>query len=272
MALRHYTLIHYENENARELLENSRRNIIPLEQIIKPKWPAPKQIHAFSTTRLGGFSADPYDSFNLGMHCGDDPQQVLANRQRLLKHYPLPAEPCWLKQEHGNQLIELGKTLNMTADAAIAREKNLICTILTADCLPIFICNRAGTEVAALHGGWRSLAAGIIENTVRALHSKNIELLVWLGPAIGPQAFIVGDEVREGFLKLDPAHTKAFQAADPHKWHADLYQIAKLQFQNLGITHLYGGQFCTHSDSKRFFSHRRQHPTGRMGHFIWIEE
>ncbi len=238
-------------------------------QTIKPDWPAPAKVHALVTTRAGGVSLPPYDSLNLGDHVGDEPAAVAENRRRL--RALLPAEPAWLKQVHGTTVaLADGLAQPVEADAAAAFESGTVCAVLTADCLPVLFCDRRGSRVAAAHAGWRGLAAGVLEASVAALDCEPAEILAWLGPAIGPQAFEVGEEVREAFVRDLPAATAAFLPGQPGKWLADIYQLARLRLARAGVSQVYGGGLCTHADAERFYSYRRDKATGRMATLIWL--
>ena len=240
-------------------------------ELIKPDWPAPAAIHAFTTTRKGGFSTGPYTSFNLGEHCGDNPAHVEQNR-RLLRAL-LPSDPRWLRQVHGRRVIPWGENTEIEpeADAIVSGHTKQVCAVLTADCLPVLFCNRAGNEVAAAHAGWRGLAAGVLENTVAAMHSPPGELMAWLGPAIGPAAFEVGAEVYAAFTNLNPENAIAFK---PHndRWLADLYHLARLALAKAGVTQVFGGHHCTFEEQERFFSYRRDGRTGREVTVIWFAQ
>lgn len=238
-------------------------------ECIVPQWPAPQSVRALQTTRLGGVSRPPYDSLNLGTHVGDDPLAVAANRNRLSAL--VPGEPVWLEQVHGIR-VEQADVVGCapTADACVSRRPRGVCVVMTADCLPVLLCDKAGTVVAAAHAGWRGLADGVIESTVQAMQAAPADLMAWLGPAIGPQAFEVGPEVRTAFVAHDPAAAAAFLPHDG-KFLADLYQLARQRLAGLGVTGVYGGDLCTYSDPQRFFSYRRDGRTGRMASMIWLE-
>jgi len=237
--------------------------------LITPDWPAPANVKALQTTRQGGVSMGVYASLNLGDHVKDNPQHVAANRQ-LLSAY-LPSEPVWLSQVHGVRVIDAALSSCLeSADASVATRKQVVCVTMTADCLPVLLCDHAGTVVAAVHAGWRSLCDGVIEATVAAMPVPADQLMAWLGPAIGPEAFEVGSEVRAQFMAKDAQAESAFKAKDD-KWLGDLYTIARQRLQRLGVTQVYGGGHCTFSESETFFSFRRDGDTGRMGSFIWLE-
>jgi YfiH family protein len=242
-------------------------------QIITPDWPAPATVRAAVTTRIGGVSHAPYDTFNLATHVGDDPAAVRENRKRLHASLVLPAEPVWLKQVHGVAVVDAAQGgAEPEADGAFAAQPGAVCAVLTADCLPVLLCNRAGTKVAALHAGWRGLAGGVIEAGVEALSVPGGELLAWLGPAIGPEAFEVGPEVRTAFIQHDAQAAQAFCVARAGKYLADICLLARLRLQRLGVTAVYGGGFCTVAERARFFSYRRDGATGRMASLIWLAD
>jgi hypothetical protein len=242
--------------------------------MIQPDWPAPANVHGFMTTREGGASTGPWASFNLGDHVGDDPAQVATNRACLREL--LPAEPAWLRQVHSARVVEIGPGYddNPEADASFTREPGRVCAVLTADCLPVLFCDRAGTLVAAAHAGWRGLADGILESTVLAMQADPAELLVWLGAAIGPDAFEVGDDVRQAFVA---GHAEAAAAFVPHpatgagKWLADIYELARIRLRRAGVAAVYGGGHCTFGEPDSFFSYRRDGVTGRLASLIWLE-
>lgn len=241
------------------------------EHLIIPDWPAAARVRAASTTRLGGISSPPYHSLNLAEHVGDDPAHVAENRRRLAAAVGYPAEPAWLEQVHGNEVVA-AETVRapVAADAAWTRALGQPCVVMTADCLPVLLCDRAGTVVAAAHAGWRGLASGVIAATVARLNVPPTELLAWLGPAIGPDAFEVGEEVRAAFLALDAGNAGCFQPSPAGRWLADIYELARRQLRALGVSAVYGGDYCTFSDSERFFSYRRENRTGRMASLIWL--
>lgn len=238
---------------------------------IVPDWPAPPNVRAFATTRAGGVSEGEYGSLNLGMSSGDDPERVTRNRAVLRGH--LPEMPEWLVQRHGVDVVRFGASRPAepsVADGAVSSERGRVCAVLTADCMQLLLCDDAGTQVGAVHAGWRGLAAGVAESGVRALGVDPARVIAWMGPTIGPAAFEVGPEVREAFLAADPAAAQAFAPYNPGKYLADLYVLARLRLQRAGVTRIHGGGFCTYTDRDRFFSYRREKKSGRMGAFIWL--
>lgn len=262
-------------------------------ELIFPEWPAAQNVRALVTTRQSGVSRSPWASFNLATHVGDDATAVAANRAAL--RGLLPAEPRWLEQVHGTRCVDAAHVvLPVAADASFATQAGVVCTVMTADCLPVFFCNRAGTVVAAAHAGWRGLLAGVLENTLAAMNCTPDQVIAWLGPAIGPAAFEVGAEVRDAFLAHDAACGHAFalngqktgHSPDPllggygsaqlrsstvgqETWLCDLYALARQRLQQAGIVAVYGGGLCTFSDRARFYSYRRDGTTGRMASLIW---
>lgn len=240
------------------------------EHLLVPDWPAPPNVRALQTTRLGGVSAAPYDSLNLGSHVGDDPLAV--ERNRILLNKLLPTEPVWLEQLHGTLVADAGRgSCQPQADACIARRRAAVCVVMTADCLPILLCDAQGSVAGAVHAGWKGLASGVIEATVLAMGVAPQSLMAWLGPAISQEAFEVGDEVRAAFIDVLPQAAPAFVSGQPGKWFADIYALARLHLNTLGVTQVYGGHHCTYRERERFFSYRRDGATGRMGTFIWLE-
>ncbi|HEY0663732.1 MAG TPA: peptidoglycan editing factor PgeF [Thiobacillaceae bacterium] len=237
--------------------------------MITPEWPAPAGVKSLMTTREGGVSGPPWSSFNLGDHVGDDPASVAANRARL--HQILPAEPGWLKQVHSARVVELGRGADLDADASFTRERGQVCAVLTADCLPVLFCDRAGSVVAAAHAGWRGLAGGVLEATVAAMQAPPGEVLAWMGAAIGPAAFEVGEEVRETFVRQHAEAAAAFvPRSEPGKWLADIYRLARIRLDSMGVHAVYGGGRCTFSEAETFYSYRRDGVTGRMASLIWL--
>jgi YfiH family protein len=244
---------------------------MPEEQFITPDWPAPSNVRAAVTTRIGGQSRAPYDSFNLASHVGDDTRAVAANRELLRERLGLPSDPVWLRQVHGVTVVNAASAHGEPeADGALAVTAGTVCAVLTADCLPVLLCDTHGTRVAALHAGWRGLAAGILEEGIKALGPPGDRLMAWLGPAIGPDVFEVGGEVRSAFVAHDPAASAAFRPRTNGKYLADLYRLARLRLAALGVGQIHGGEFCTYSDRERFYSFRRDGATGRMAALIWL--
>jgi YfiH family protein len=236
-----------------------------------PQWSAPAQVHAVSTTRLGGSSNSPYASFNLGDHVGDAPDTVGANRALLRDALMLPAEPLWLKQVHGIDVVDAAAAAaGAVADASHTRKRDIVLAVLTADCLPVFLCDRDGTAVGLAHAGWRGLAAGVIESTVRAMRMPADRLLAHLGPAIGAQVYEVGDDVRRAFIDQDAQCAEAFRANGPGHWFVDMAELARRRLRALGVTEITGGDRCTYRESDMFFSYRRDGVTGRMASLLWI--
>lgn len=235
---------------------------------IHPDWPAPENVRALMTTRTGGVSNAPWASLNLGDHVNDDPAHVAANRARLRAH--LPEEPGWLRQVHSARVVEAGTDPDPQADACFSRTPGRVCAVLTADCLPVLFCDRAGSVVAAAHAGWRGLAGGVLEATMAAMAVPPGDILAWMGAAIGPQAFEVGDDVRDAFMAQHPDTAATFvpQGA-PGKWLADIYALARIRLAHAGVHVVTGGGRCTFSEADTFFSYRRDGVTGRMASAIW---
>lgn len=243
---------------------------MPLD-LIRPDWPAPRNVHALSTTRAGGVSPGPYASLNLGEHVGDDPQAVAANRAQL-QHSLGRAMPRWLQQVHGVRVAQDGDVTHAPADAAVTSRHDVACSIMTADCLPVIFCDRAGAKVGAAHAGWRGLSAGVLEATLRSMGAAPEDVLAWMGPAIGPEAYEVGDEVRQTFVAHSAEAAGAFVPGKaPGKWWCDLYMLARQRLEAAGVESIYGGGFCTFTDKERFFSFRRDGQCGRMATLIWLE-
>ena len=239
---------------------------------IIPDWPAPSSVHAVITTRTGGYSQAPYNSLNLAEHVDDDPVVVAKNRSLLRERLLLPSEPMWLQQVHGCVVVEsAGGEDDNCADASSTTVSGKVCVVMTADCLPLLLCNRSGTRVAAVHAGWRGLADGVIEAAMAKFSEPGEELLAWLGPAIGPKEFEVGAEVRERFIEENPADEAAFMAKGSDKWLADIYALARTRLQSENCGYIGGGDYCTVTEYERFFSYRRDGITGRMAALIWIE-
>ena len=241
---------------------------------IYPDWQAPKNIKALTTVRTGGVSLPPFDSFNLGDHVCDDPKAVQQNRSLLVDKFDLPHQPFFLIQTHSTKVIELPFTgSNVEADAVYTQQANQVCLVMTADCLPVLFFNKEGTEVAAAHAGWRGLCDGILEETVAKFKCPTSDIIAWLGPAIGPTAFQVGEEIIEQFCAFDSNAKLAFRPdlTTSGKFLGNLYQLATQRLNRRGITEISGGGHCTYTEQDKFFSYRRDKQTGRMASLIWIE-
>ncbi len=240
-----------------------------MTELVLPDWPAPANVRAFSTTRNGGFSTGPWDSLNLGEHCGDDPELVRKNHQLL--RTLLPSEPRWLRQVHGVHVLDLDIQGEQAAeaDACTSAVAGQVCAVLTADCLPVLFCNATGTRIAAAHAGWRGLAGGVLEATVAAMECRPAEVLAWLGPAIGADTFEVGEDVFTAFTQTRPENAVAFKRHGD-RWLADLYLLARLVLNKVGVDQAWGGQHCTFTEQDKFFSYRRDGNTGRMASVIWL--
>ncbi|MEE4143337.1 MAG: peptidoglycan editing factor PgeF [Halieaceae bacterium] len=245
---------------------------------IRPDWPAPANVIALTTLRRGGESLPPFSSFNLAAHVGDDDAAVQANRVKLARLLPAGSRVQWLTQVHGTDVANAAAACEgVVADASWSRSPGCACAVLTADCLPVLFCSRAGDAVAAAHAGWRGLLGGVLEHTVLAMGLEPGQIMAWLGPAIGPAAFEVGPEVRAAFLGAAPPRQQAntdacfvASAARPDHYLADLYALARLRLADLGLGGVFGGGFCTFSDDDRFFSYRRDGRTGRMASLILL--
>lgn len=238
--------------------------------LLLPDWPAASRVRSCITTRAGGVSEAPFDTFNLGDHVDDQSQAVAENRRRLGSE--LGCVPAWLQQVHGVQVVEADPLKVLEADASWTATSGVACLVLTADCLPVLFCDRGATRVAAAHAGWRGLAAGVLEETVRTLALPGDQLLAWLGPAIGPQAFEVGPEVREAFLDVHAQAAVAFvPSPNSGRYMADIYQLARIRLAACGVTAVYGGGGCTFTDP-RFYSYRRTPRTGRFASLIWLTD
>ncbi|AQW70017.1 peptidoglycan editing factor PgeF [Pseudomonas parafulva] len=238
------------------------------QSLLTPDWPAPASVRACVTTRQGGVSLPPFDTFNLGDHVGDDPAAVAQNRLRLSGEFDI--QPAWLKQVHGLAVVNADPSRVVEADASWTDRPGIACTVMTADCLPVLFCDQAGTQVAAAHAGWRGLAGGVLEATLDRLDVPPAQVLVWLGPAIGPQAFEVGLEVRDAFTAVHPEAARAFVDGErPGKLMADIYALARIRLAARGVTAVYGGGLCTVSD-ERFFSYRRTPQGGRFASLVWL--
>jgi len=237
-----------------------------MDNYIKPNWPAPKNVKAFTTKRTGG---------NFNLYTGDNLNDVLINRKKLYQELNLPAEPFWLKQKHTNTVIHLESNTTIIepiADAAFATAPNLVCAVMTADCIPVLVCDQRGTIVAAIHAGWKGIAAGIIEATIKAMNINPTKLLAWLGAAIGANSFETGEDMREIFIKNNPESQKAFVAHND-RFLANIYLLASQCLNSAGITAIYGGEYCTFTQKELFFSFRRDGASsGRMASLIWLTE
>jgi polyphenol oxidase len=257
-------------------------------KIIEPDWPAPARVRSAFTLRTGGVSGAPYDSLNVGAHVGDVSTAVEENRRRVRERLRLPGEPVWLQQVHGVEVADLdvaearrgdaGAEAPLPlalgfarADAAVTRAPGRVCVIQVADCMPVLFAARDGSAVGAAHAGWRGLAGGVLEETVRHLGVPAAQLVAWLGPTIGQQHFEVGDEVRAAFVSHDPDAVSAFESNARGRWQCDLYSLARRRLVALGIRDVLGGGWCTYADAARFFSYRRDGQCGRMAALIWTE-
>lgn len=245
-----------------------------MDRII-PSWTVPKHIQAFTTTRSGGFSKPPFDSFNLGDHVNDSLSDVKKNRDLLVEKFQLPQAPLFLTQTHSTRVIRIPYSgNNLEADAVYTNQPNQVCLVMTADCLPVLFVSQDGKEIAATHAGWRGLCDGVLEATIAEFDSPRAEISAWLGPAIGAQAFQVGKEVIEQFCAFDPNAKEAFieDSSTSGKFLGNLYQLATQRLNNLGITRISGGEHCTYREKSLFFSYRRDKQTGRMATLIYRSE
>ena len=241
-----------------------------LLEFIRPDWSAPSRVNAVTTIRASGVSAAPWDSFNLADHVGDAISAVTENRRRLVDTLQLPTSPNWLRQVHGTNVVVDRWLPGCVGDAAYAQRTGVVCAVLTADCLPLLMCDQTGTQIAAVHAGWRGLAAGVIEATLERFSGDRADIMVWFGPAIGPTAFEVGEDVVEALTATDPDARRAFAPCGSSRWLADLYALARQRLRGGGVTQIYGGEWCTFSDPHRFYSFRRDGVTGRMASLIWL--
>ncbi|MBR7890020.1 peptidoglycan editing factor PgeF [Marinomonas sp. A79] len=241
---------------------------------ISPHWPAPTSVRAYVSTRIGGVSEAPFDQLNLGAHVQDDPKAVAQNRALFSSYIDMPDSVQWLNQVHGTDVVTLpyqGIALPESADAAFSRTARQVCAVLTADCLPVFFCDASGSQVAVAHAGWRGLCDGVLESTLARFDDKS-QVMVWLGPAIGPAAFEVGSDVKEAFEAIQQDAQAAFVPGEnAGKWLGNLYLLATLRLQAAGVTQIYGGDHCTFTDTERFYSYRREGKTGRMASVIWLD-
>jgi YfiH family protein len=234
-------------------------------------WPAPARVRSWQTTRRGGVSSGPYQTLNLALHVGDQPAAVATNRDRLAQALKLPGEPAWLEQIHGNRILDLDHGDQGPADGAVTARAGVVLAIMTADCLPVLLTAQDGRQIGAAHAGWRGLASGVLTGVVAQFDCKPTEIMVWLGPAIGPDAFEVGAEVRAAFVSADADAAAAFSENARGRWQADLHGLARLQLKRAGVDAIYGDTRCTYADSEQYFSHRREAPCGRMASLIWLE-
>lgn len=243
-----------------------------MNNFIQPDWPAPANVKAYTTQRIDGVSQFPYAQFNLATHVGDNLGHVLTNRMLLKQHLLLPQEPIWLQQTHSNiALPALPHHRDHQADATFTGQLNQICIVLTADCLPILLCDRQGSHVAAIHAGWQGLAHGIIKQTLSALSIAGEHLLAWLGPAISAKHYLVDEKRRACFIDQNEENSSAFTQHSTRHWFADLYTLAQIQLKKHNVTAIYGGNYCTYSESDKFYSYRRDgEKTGRMASLIWL--
>lgn len=242
------------------------------DDLWRPEWPAPRSVKAFQTTRAGGVSVGAYASFNLGAHCGDEGEAVTRNRRHLEALTGMPAQPQWLRQVHGRRVVELpDPDVEPDADGCWTAQPGVACAVLTADCLPVLICDTDGSCVAAAHAGWRGLADGVLEATVAALPVPADRLVAWIGAAIGPRAFEIGPEVRQRFADDDARAAAAFVPGAGDRWYGDLFALARLRLGRCGVDRIYGGGVCTYSDARTWYSFRRDGRCGRMASLIWID-
>jgi len=238
--------------------------------LLIPDWPLPPGIRAVQTTRAGGFSTGSWSSLNLALHTHDDPATVRRNRLRLTEALGLPAQPLWPRQVHGARVAHADAMTEATeADAVTARTAGAVCSVQTADCLPVLFASTDGRRIAAAHAGWRGLVAGVLEATVQAMEHPPEHITAWLGPAIGAEAFEVGPEVRAAFLARDPEARAAFRPGKDDHWFADLYRLARQRLLRAGVRDIHGGGRCTYTESETFFSYRRDGTCGRMATLIW---
>ncbi|PMG46986.1 multi-copper polyphenol oxidoreductase [Vibrio lentus] len=244
--------------------------------MIIPDWNAPKNVKAFASTRFDGCSTGAYQGLNLGMHVGDDALLVESNRTWLKQQSKMPMAPVWLNQTHSTDVVTVLEPVAnvLDADGAFTTAKGVVCSAMTADCLPVILTDTKGTQVAAVHAGWRGLAGGILENAVAKfsnLDSDN-QIIAWLGPAIGKDAFEVGNDVLDAFVRFDPQAKLAFKAkSEPGKWLANMSQLATQRLMKVGVTSVTDSNLCTYADSDAFYSYRRDGITGRQATFIWLE-
>jgi len=238
---------------------------------IIPDWPAPEHVRAYSSTREGGVSQGAWASLNLATHVQDDLKHVAENRRRLSEALAIPNEPYWLEQVHGTEVVRPELNTTHCADAAFTQQSDTPCVVMTADCLPVLFCDEQGTAVAAAHAGWRGLAAGVLEQTLKCFEDQSM-VMAWMGPAIGPKHFEVGDEVREVFVQQHSQTESAFVESRPGHWMADIFQLAQQRLSAAGVSQIFGGGICTYADADHFYSFRRESITGRMASLIWLSD
>jgi len=239
-------------------------------ETILPNWNSPPGVRACCTTRTGGVSAAPFDSLNLALHVGDDAARVVQNRELLRQQLELPAEPCWINQTHDIRTVTLEQEITRDADAAVTRVPGTIAVVMTADCLPVLLCNREGSEVGAVHAGWRGLQAGVIQSALATMKSPNQQLLAWIGPGISQACFEVGDEVRTAFMDTMQDAQTCFSAHGEGHWLCDLGGLAEQVLKAQGVNDIFRDSYCSYRDAGRFYSYRRAATTGRMASLIWI--
>ncbi len=238
--------------------------------VISPDWPAPTGVKAVTTERGGGVSRGPYASLNLGTQAGDDPDSVAANRRILAAELELPAQPSWLEQVHGTTVVDLDTESPGAADGAVTSSAERVCAVLSADCLPVLFASSAAVRIGVAHAGWRGLASGVLPAVVAAMGGDPGDLLAWIGPAIDSAAYEVGADVRAVFVAADSGADACFTPNGRGRWQADLYGLARRSLEAAGVSAIYGGNFCTYSETERFYSHRREAPCGRMATLIWL--